>query len=141
ASGPGARKRGYVGLGGGVVHRRARGAGAAEPAGRHARFPAAPRRRGVSGRSGRRPAGRWSGAADTVVTRALPPAPAGFLDRTRGRRLKAGGEEVAGMPKIKVANPVVEIDGDEMTRIIWSFIKEKLIFPYLGVDLTYYIIF
>ena len=35
------------------------------------------------------------------------------------------------MPKIKVANPVVEIDGDEMTRIIWSFIKDKLILPYL----------
>jgi isocitrate dehydrogenase len=42
------------------------------------------------------------------------------------------------MPKIKVANPVVEIDGDEMTRIIWSFIKEKLILPYLDVDLKYY---
>ena len=33
------------------------------------------------------------------------------------------------MPKIKVLNPIVEIDGDEMTRIIWKFIKEKLIFP------------
>ena len=33
--------------------------------------------------------------------------------------------------KIKVKNPIVELDGDEMTRIIWSFIKEKLIFPYL----------
>jgi len=42
------------------------------------------------------------------------------------------------MPKIKVANPVVEIDGDEMTRIIWSFIKDKLILPYLDVDLKYY---
>ena len=39
------------------------------------------------------------------------------------------------MPKIKVANPVVEIDGDEMTRIIWSFIKDKLILPYLDIDL------
>ena len=35
------------------------------------------------------------------------------------------------MAKIKVANPVVELDGDEMTRIIWSFIKEQLILPYL----------
>jgi len=42
------------------------------------------------------------------------------------------------MPKIKVANPIVEMDGDEMTRIIWSFIKEQLILPYLDVDLLYY---
>jgi isocitrate dehydrogenase len=42
------------------------------------------------------------------------------------------------MPKIKVVNPVVELDGDEMTRIIWAFIKEKLILPYLDVDLKYY---
>ncbi len=40
--------------------------------------------------------------------------------------------------KIKVARPVVELDGDEMTRIIWSFIKEQLIVPYLDVDLKYY---
>ena len=42
------------------------------------------------------------------------------------------------MPKIKVQNPVVELDGDEMTRIIWSFIKDKLILPYLDIDLKYY---
>ncbi|MGP9819764.1 NADP-dependent isocitrate dehydrogenase [Salinarimonas sp. NSM] len=42
------------------------------------------------------------------------------------------------MAKIKVANPVVELDGDEMTRIIWAFIKEKLIHPYLDIDLEYY---
>jgi isocitrate dehydrogenase len=40
--------------------------------------------------------------------------------------------------KIKVANPVVELDGDEMTRIIWSFIKNKLILPYLELDIKYY---
>src|SRR6187402_2964097 len=40
--------------------------------------------------------------------------------------------------KIKVANPVVELDGDEMTRIIWKFIKDKLILPYLEVDIKYY---
>jgi isocitrate dehydrogenase len=40
--------------------------------------------------------------------------------------------------KIKVANPVVELDGDEMTRIIWTFIKEKLILPYLELDIKYY---
>ncbi len=42
------------------------------------------------------------------------------------------------MKKIKVANPVVELDGDEMTRIIWQFIKDKLILPYLDIDLKYY---
>lgn len=42
------------------------------------------------------------------------------------------------MTKIKVANPVVELDGDEMTRVIWKFIKEKLILPYLDLDIKYY---
>jgi isocitrate dehydrogenase len=42
------------------------------------------------------------------------------------------------MNKIKVANPVVELDGDEMTRIIWDLIKQKLILPYLDIDLKYY---
>ncbi len=42
------------------------------------------------------------------------------------------------MPKISVKNPIVELDGDEMTRIIWAFIKEQLIVPYLEVDLKYY---
>jgi isocitrate dehydrogenase len=42
------------------------------------------------------------------------------------------------MSKIKVKNPIVELDGDEMTRIIWSFIKEKLISPYLDLDIKYY---
>ena len=42
------------------------------------------------------------------------------------------------MSKIKVENPIVEMDGDEMTRIIWDFIKKKLILPYLDVDLLYY---
>jgi isocitrate dehydrogenase len=42
------------------------------------------------------------------------------------------------MSKIKVSNPVVELDGDEMTRIIWKFIKDKLILPYLDLDIKYY---
>jgi isocitrate dehydrogenase len=42
------------------------------------------------------------------------------------------------MAKIKVVNPVVELDGDEMTRIIWQFIKDQLILPYLDVDLKYF---
>ena len=42
------------------------------------------------------------------------------------------------MSKMKVAGPVVELDGDEMTRIMWQFIKDRLIHPYLDVDLRYY---
>jgi isocitrate dehydrogenase len=42
------------------------------------------------------------------------------------------------MAKIKVARPVVELDGDEMARIMWSFIKNKLIQPYLDIDLKYH---
>ena len=54
------------------------------------------------------------------------------------RRITSISERAKGMTKIKVANPVVELDGDEMTRIIWDFIKKKLILPYLDVDLHYY---
>ena len=46
--------------------------------------------------------------------------------------------QLAAMAKIKVKNPVVEMDGDEMTRIIWKFIKDKLILPYLDIDLKYF---
>ena len=42
------------------------------------------------------------------------------------------------MAKIKVKNPIVELDGDEMTRIIWGFIKKKFILPYLDIDIKYY---
>ncbi len=42
------------------------------------------------------------------------------------------------MSKIKVANPIVELDGDEMTRIIWKFIKDKLVLPYIDLDIKYY---
>ena len=42
------------------------------------------------------------------------------------------------MAKIKVVNPVVEMDGDEMTRIIWQYIKDKLIHPYLDITLLYF---
>ena len=42
------------------------------------------------------------------------------------------------MSKIKVKNPIVELDGDEMTRIIWSFIKKKLITPYLDLKIEYF---
>jgi isocitrate dehydrogenase len=46
--------------------------------------------------------------------------------------------ETQPMPKIKVKNPIVELDGDEMTRVIWSFIKQQLILPYLDVELRYF---
>ncbi len=42
------------------------------------------------------------------------------------------------MSKIKVKNPIVELDGDEMTRVIWNFIKNKLILPYLELKIEYY---
>ena len=42
------------------------------------------------------------------------------------------------MAKIKVKNPIVELDGDEMTRIIWNFIKKKLILPYLDLKIDYF---
>jgi len=42
------------------------------------------------------------------------------------------------MAKIKVKNPVVELDGDEMTRVMWNFIKKKLILPYLDIDIKYF---
>src|SRR3569833_3071860 len=52
----------------------------------------------------------------------------------------AANPKIAGtqMAKIKAKNPVVELDGDEMTRIIWQWIRERLIQPYLDVDLLYY---
>ena len=42
------------------------------------------------------------------------------------------------MEKIKVNNPIVEMDGDEMTRVIWKFIKDKLILPYLDIEIKYF---
>jgi isocitrate dehydrogenase len=59
-------------------------------------------------------------------------------DTDGGRALGAGQIQEGGMAKIKVKTPVVELDGDEMTRIIWGFIKAKLILPYLDIDLKYY---
>ena len=53
-------------------------------------------------------------------------------NNTRNRSMSSG------KAKIKVKNPVVELDGDEMTRIIWKDIKDKFIYPYLDIDLKYY---
>jgi isocitrate dehydrogenase len=63
------------------------------------------------------------------------PAP---LPGAAGRNVKAAIPEDDHMAKIEVKNPVVELDGDEMTRIIWAFIKDQLILPYLDIDLDYY---
>ena len=65
------------------------------------------------------------------------------VDRSPRRRLKppaqrSDRESARRMAKIKVKNPVVELDGDEMTRIIWQWIRERLILPYLDIDLIYY---
>lgn len=49
-----------------------------------------------------------------------------------------GLRNMASAAKIKVKNPVVELDGDEMTRVIWKDIKDKFIYPYLDIDLKYY---
>jgi isocitrate dehydrogenase len=59
----------------------------------------------------------------------------------RGASLRcyaAAAAAVAEQGRIKVQNPIVEMDGDEMTRVIWSMIKDKLIFPYLELDVKYY---
>jgi isocitrate dehydrogenase len=73
-------------------------------------------------------------ATSTSYLRALPIAarPLFFSQVQAQRRTMASGK------KIKVKNPVVELDGDEMTRIIWQTIKDKFIYPYLDVDLKYY---
>ena len=70
------------------------------------------------------------------------------MSSTAATRLRAESERIspsqsrnastATPQKIKVKNPVVELDGDEMTRIIWQDIKEKFIHPYLDIDLKYY---
>jgi isocitrate dehydrogenase len=60
-----------------------------------------------------------------------------YLDRVRRPQVRSEEKEVQ-VAKIEVRNPIVELDGDEMTRIIWAFIKEQLILPYLDVDLVYF---
>lgn len=62
-----------------------------------------------------------------------PAAPSLFVSNNRFRTMAS-----EAFQKIKVKNPVVELDGDEMTRIIWQDIKEKFIYPFLDIDLKYY---
>jgi isocitrate dehydrogenase len=67
-----------------------------------------------------------------------PSDPAALARPGRALFLKCSRREVCQMNKIKVAHPVVELDGDEMTRIIWHYIRERLIHPYIDIDLEYY---
>lgn len=80
--------------------------------------------------------------ASSTFSRASIPskhvAPAGVLEFRRICRQRRTIATSTGITKIKVKNPVVELDGDEMTRIIWHDIKNKLILPYLDIDLKYY---
>jgi len=61
-----------------------------------------------------------------------------FCRATKTQKNTIFVQKFKGMSKIKVINQVVELDGDEMTRIIWNYIKEKLILPYLDLDIKYY---
>jgi isocitrate dehydrogenase len=65
-------------------------------------------------------------------------APRWWGHRSTGYPLQGADSIAAPVAKIKVSNPIVELDGDEMTRIIWAFIKEQLILAYLDVDLKYF---
>jgi isocitrate dehydrogenase len=70
---------------------------------------------------------------------AFPPVVLGWLACTSPIQVSATRRaKVAAVAKIKVKNPMVEMDGDEMTRIIWQFIKDKLILPYLDIELDYF---
>jgi isocitrate dehydrogenase len=64
--------------------------------------------------------------------------PAQFASRTSFSSAFTQSRKMTTFKKIRVKNPVVELDGDEMTRIIWKDIKDKFIHPYLDIDLKYY---
>ena len=70
--------------------------------------------------------------------RVLPDSPDRAVAGNRAPLASAADLQETLMAKIGVKTPVVELDGDEMTRIIWQFIKDKLILPYLDVNLEYY---
>jgi isocitrate dehydrogenase len=76
-----------------------------------------------------------------ITTPPAPPKPVRRRPRADPRPKPGAAPSskvLCSMPKIKVSNPVVELDGDEMTRIIWKSIKEKLILPYLDIELVYF---
>src|SRR6478735_8925130 len=77
----------------------------------------------------------WSRARSSPT---LPSENGGDPSRYCGQVRYKLRPEAADMAKITVQQPVVELDGDEMTRIIWQFIKDRLILPYLDVELDYY---
>src|SRR4051812_15152896 len=81
-----------------------------------------------------------AGASALRSVRCLCREPVSSYNREALASDRAPGSSAQGdvMAKIKVENPVVELDGDEMTRIIWKLIKDKLIHPYLDLDLEYY---
>jgi len=89
----------------------------------------------------------WGSLAHWTPMWLLPPPPLTFpgavgssiaTRKHPSKLFKLALSSMAANGKIRVKNPVVELDGDEMTRIIWSFIKNKLILPYLDIDLKYY---
>jgi isocitrate dehydrogenase len=83
--------------------------------------------------------GRFGIPAGLAQASARCDVPAAFCSpAASAHRSAAGDDEDRFMAKIKVKTPVVEMDGDEMTRIIWGFIKDRLILPYLDIDLKYY---
>ncbi|CAN6249303.1 unnamed protein product [Urochloa humidicola] len=73
-----------------------------------------------------------------LPARRLPAPLGGCAFRGASLRCYAAAAAVAEQSRIKVQNPIVEMDGDEMTRVIWTLIKDKLIFPYLELDVKYY---
>jgi hypothetical protein len=87
-----------------------------------------------------RPASSAKRFGANCITPWLPPARARCYDPffPPTAPSEAFQEAFPIMAKIKVTNPVVELDGDEMTRIIWQYIKDKLIHPFLDIDLQYY---
>jgi len=74
-----------------------------------------------------------SSSSQTTATQRLAAEKAKMADSQQQSRSQSNG-----ITKIKVKNPVVDLDGDEMTRIIWQDIKDKFIYPYLDIDLKYY---
>src|SRR5581483_10181469 len=86
----------------------------------------------------------WNARRSSQAPRVTPRPARGGSRTCRSVSLRRGcrpayADSIAGrVAKIKVKNPVVELDGDEMTRILWAFIKDKLILPYLDVDLRYF---
>nr|CAB3485072.1 unnamed protein product [Digitaria exilis] len=81
---------------------------------------------------------RGGGLPSLLPARRLPAPGSGRVFRGASLRCYAAAAAVAEQGRIKVQNPIVEMDGDEMTRVIWSMIKDKLIFPYLEMDVKYY---